>query len=224
MPLRGQQVEKKKMLKRIAVGLACLTLAACAGTNPLPRSAKGGYALPQTTIAEELPSLNITSVEVIVPETLSVSEENAYYPSSDILWVEEPVGDRYAQVEAIILEAARAGTKDIKGETRAKMTVELLRFHALTKRARYTIGGVHAIRFMLTLSDPATGEALTEPRLVIADFRAYGGRKAIAAEAEGITQRVRIVEHLTSVFTDELTAEEGYKPRNTGILGLVNEI
>ena len=72
------------------------------------------------------------------------------------------------------------------------MELELTRFHALTERTRYTIGGEHEIEFIFTVRHGETGEALTGPIPVDLTFRALGGSHAIEAEAQGIYQRDRI--------------------------------
>jgi hypothetical protein len=74
--------------------------------------------------------------------------------------------------------------------------IEVTRFHALTERARYTIGGQHEIEFVYVR--PPRGDR-RDPG------RARGGRPdlprlwrpaAVEAEQQGITQRVRITERL----------------------------
>ena len=51
-----------------------------------------GAALPVT----------VARVEVRVPRSLKVSEANRYLPAGDIVWREDPPGDRHAQVQAIV--------------------------------------------------------------------------------------------------------------------------
>ncbi|MEZ5686808.1 MAG: DUF6778 family protein [Paracoccaceae bacterium] len=55
---------------------------------------------------------------VSVPNTLTVSEnESVYVPKADIVWVEEPAGDRRAQVKAIFEEGISAGASGLRGAT-----------------------------------------------------------------------------------------------------------
>ena len=68
------------------------------------------------------------------------------------------------------------------------------RFHALTEKARYTVGGIHSFHFDADRARCATGAVLDGPRLVMADVKASGGARAIAEEQMGRTQRVVIVE------------------------------
>jgi len=65
-------------------------------------------------------------------------------------------------------------------------------------------GGVHSITFVLTLRDSKSGATVLGPRVVKADLRAFGGRKALQADRDGQTQKVRIIEHLAGVIAREL--------------------
>ncbi|MEM7320314.1 MAG: DUF6778 family protein, partial [Pseudomonadota bacterium] len=76
----------------------------------------------------------------------------------------------------------------------------------------------HAITFDLALVDPKTGQNLLPSRRVRADLKAYGGQRAIEAEAKGLTQKVRITAHLAADIQEELTNPEGYKNANLGII------
>jgi len=98
------------------------------------------------------------------------------------------------------------------------------RFHSLTEKARYTVGGVHSIRFRMIVRDATTGKALSEPRVVRADLDAFGGQQALNAQARGLTQKVRITNHLAEVIRQELSRPEGYKNINLGFFQLVNKI
>ena len=84
------------------------------------------------------------------------------------------------------------------------MDVQLIRFHALTPKTRYTVGGVHDTEFLLTVRDAATGEILDGPRKVMADVRAAGGQRALDEEAAGITQRSVIEARIAEVIRQEL--------------------
>ncbi|MBC7131822.1 MAG: hypothetical protein H5U16_01785 [Roseovarius sp.] len=192
---------KTAMMRTIKLGAALilgLGLAACAST---PDTADRGAAA--AAIAEL--SLDIRQVRVTVPETLTVSEANVYSPRADIVWREDPPGDRRAQVRAIVENALGRGIEGLpRGKVPAMLDVQVTRFHALTQKTRYTVGGTHAIHFTYVLRDARTGEILTEPRAVDASFRALGGQEAIEAESKGITQKVRITQHLANVIRREL--------------------
>lgn len=200
----------------VAVSLA-LGLAACAqtpdyvrnadyagvtraelGDTPLvnPGDGIGGSALPSYSVAE----LNVT-----VPRSLEVSESNSYYPGGDIVWRGDPFGDRYEQVEAIFRAGMEQGISEVSGARPVIADIVVERFHSLTERARYTVGGVHSIRFTITLRDAETGEVVEPTRTVQADLKAYGGLTALRAEAAGQTQKARVTEHLRQVIIYELT-------------------
>ncbi|MEZ5884328.1 MAG: DUF6778 family protein [Paracoccaceae bacterium] len=150
------------------------------------------------------PAYDLRAVEVQVPETLRVSEANAYYPLADIVWRGEERGDRHAQVRAIFEEAAKPALAERTDGRPVIAGIEVQRFHALTEKARYTVGGVHSIRFLLTVRDAESGAILEEPRQVIGDLRAAGGGTAIEEDAMGLTQKVLITRHLAEVIGAEL--------------------
>lgn len=180
----------------IAVALATL-LSACGAQRP---------AVPDVASMDRGggTAYRLVDARIDVPGSLRVSEANRFYPIADIVWRGEPPGDRRAQVRAIFAEGLARGAAGLTAGTPAVAEVEVLRFHSLTEKARYTVGGVHSIRFLLTLRDPATGAVLDGPRRVVADARASGGARAMAEEAQGRTQRVLIVEDLARVFRREL--------------------
>lgn len=68
-------------------------------------------------------------------------------PSADIVWRADPEGDRNAQVATIIGQAITRGTAHLQGPKAVYVDVELRQFHALSDKARATVGGTHAITF-----------------------------------------------------------------------------
>lgn len=168
--------------------------------------------------------MNIAKVNVRVPRTLTVSEANRYLPQGDIVWREDPLGDRHAQVQAIVQAAMEAGVRPLQGAVAAELDVEVLRFHALTQKARYTTGGVHAIAFTMVLRDAETGEALTQVREIEADLTAYGGRRALVAIAEGQTQKVRITGFLAKVIQQEILRPGTRDNRTGGLIQALNKL
>jgi hypothetical protein len=126
-----------------------------------------------------------------------VSEAHGIKPRADIVWREDaPMGDRYAQVEGIMRDALAPALRSMQGDVPVQVVVELTRFHALTERSRYTIGGQHEIEFVYVVRHAETGALLAGPEAVDLTFRALGGQRAVEAEQQGITQRVRITERL----------------------------
>ena len=219
----------------LALGFA-LGVSACAsvettklsGPETISRNAPVPSALnaPVTTQSElsAIGPFSVVAVNVTVPETLRVSEANRYYPSGDIVWREDPMGNRYEQVKAILTAGLTRGVSGFDGEREVVLDVVLTRFHALTEKARYTIGGVHAIQFEMQVRDAETGEVLIAPRRIKADFDALGGQAAIASEARGVTQKVRITNQLAWVIEQELGLERGYVEQNNGLIGAINQL
>lgn len=208
-------------MKTVLVLGLLLATTACAPTDVATRMEADPTGLPAATGAATPADLAVASrgvvtatydvqrVDVVVPRNLKVSEANMYYPLADIVWRGEPRGDRYAQVEAIYKEAADRATAGMgKGEP-VVVTVEVTRFHALTEKTRYSVGGTHSLHFLLTVTDASTGQVIDGPRRVVADVKAAGGQKAIDEEARGLTQRVVIVNRLTEVLQRELSVRAG---------------
>ncbi len=155
-------------------------------------------------VAANAQSFKVVDVKVAVPENLIVSEANLYLPQADIVWREDPLGDRKAQVSKIIETALRAGTAQIQGEREVIMSVRLKMFHALTEKARNSVGGKHNVQFDYVLLDANTGQPVSEVKSVNASLNAYGGRRAYEAMHRGETQKVRITRHVANVIYREL--------------------
>ncbi|WP_306154334.1 DUF6778 family protein [Roseovarius sp. MMSF_3281] len=210
-----------KTFRLIAALMLGLGVSACGSVETATRNAP----LEAPELAPSPVSFNVQAVRVSVPKSLKVSEANRYYPGGDIVWREDPVGDRHAQVKAIVEAGINKGVAAMEpGAVPVVMDIEVTRFHALTEKARYTIGGVHAIQFKMQLRNPDTGQAYGEPHFVKADFKAFGGAAAIEAERDGVTQKYRITNHLAKVIHTQLTSPEGYKAANNGIIGAINQL
>ena len=190
--------------------IASLGIAACA---PRPTMMEGS----SSALGPRLPGLvrldgpvyktsqyDVGNITVTVPRSLVVSEANLFYPSADIVWHGEPVGDRHAQVEAILAEAAATGTVMMTRGPKVDVEITLVRFHAVTEKTRASFDGVHSMQFLLTVRDPA-GAILDGPRLVVAETPAAGGVRARAEDAAGLTQRVVVTARLARAFRSELS-------------------
>jgi len=207
-----------KFIVALVLGLG---LSACASVETATRNAP----LDAPALRPAAVPLDVREVRVTVPRSLKVSEANRYLPGGDIVWREDAPGDRHAQVAEILNDALERGVAALpEGGVPVMLDVELSRFHALSEKARYTVGGVHAIQFTYVLRDPRTGVALSQPKFVKADFKAFGGQKAIAAERQGITQKVRITGHVARVIRAELGAGQGYRAQATGLIGALNQL
>ncbi|MBT0957109.1 hypothetical protein IV417_06910 [Alphaproteobacteria bacterium KMM 3653] len=197
-----------KQIKLIALALATASVAACTTSVPTETATRGAplEAATQQTASITGDYYAVQKVNVIVPSKLIVSEADALYPKADIVWREDPRGNRHDQVQKIVQDALTAGAARLTSGTPVVVDVEVTRFHALTEKARYhsaTGFQWHDIDFRLTVRDAQTGEVL-ESRKVEAPLRAYAGTRALAAEMQGITQKSRISQHLSSVIVKEL--------------------
>lgn len=205
-------------LHRLCLLGAALALSACVSASPpasrsmmpvgsdLSASAsQSAGSVPSPTAVYLAAQYDVEAIRINVPRSLTVSEANTLKPRADIVWRGEALGDRHAQVAAIFNEAITTGTSVMQTGRKVDLEIEVTRFHALTERTRYTIGGVHEMRFVLTVRDAATGQVLDGPRDVVADIKAAKGAAAIAEDQAGRTQRVVTVERLTQVIRRELS-------------------
>jgi len=211
-----------------AVGLG-LFVSACASTDIASRNAtidntSSEMMLRADPAQQALPAMQIVQMNVVVPQSLRVSEANRYYPSGDIVWRGDPIGNRHAQVKEIFEAALKKTAQAETGSIPVQMNVEVLRFHALTEKARYTTGGVHSITFRVVPVDMRTGLALAEPRIVKADLDGFGGQQAIEADRAGNTQKMRITNHLAEVFRQELVKPGGYENARLGMFQALNKL
>ena len=196
-----------KQIRKIILATFVLGLAACSQTAPSGPEVSRSEPLNTQLLNANAPStFHVADVRISVPKTLVVSEANGYFPTADIVWRGESYGDRHQQVAAIFDEALTRGVENMHGSREIYVEIEVTRFHSLTQRARYTVGGVHSIKFVMTLRDKETGAILQAPKLIKADLKAFGGTKATASERRGETQKVRIVSHLADLIKHEVNA------------------
>jgi|LauGreSuBDMM15SN_2_FD.fasta_scaffold131945_2 hypothetical protein len=182
------------------IALATLGLSGCIMSDPPSR---GGLGAP-SLVTQQPSGYNVTRVNVLVPRSLVVSEDNSYKPAADIVWHGEAAGNRFAQVEKLTRDGITAGAGAFRAGRAVTVDVQVVRFHALTQKTRDSFGGKHELIYALILRDSATGEVLLlEPR-VKATVRAAGGAAAQAEEAVGRTQAVVIREAFAVSIQKEL--------------------
>ncbi len=194
---------------------AAVLLSACAGEVPASRSISDlTFAASNTAVPAQTPSrkvlmghYQIADVRINVPATLRVSEANVFMPIADIVWRGEPIGNRHQQVSAIFADALKDAANHLMKGPEVIVQIDVTRFHSVTEKTRYTVGGNHAMHFTLTVLDAATGQVLEPARPIVADVKAAGGAQAVAEEQMGRTQRVVVVERLAQVIRRELSVE-----------------
>lgn len=215
-------------IRNILFGLAALSVTACGPFDAVTRSAPYETLMPigemnnvVATSYEDAPEVvtravvdippvaiptdfNVIDVRVDVPRTLRVSEANTLIPLGDIVWQGDLPGDRYVQVQAILQEAALQGAEASNGTRDVVVHLTVTRFHSLSHRARYSVGGNHSIVFDLAIVDANTGQQIGETKRVNASLDAFGGQAAIQADLAGLTQKVRIIDHVSRVIAGEL--------------------
>lgn len=160
---------------------------------------------------------DVQAVNVSVPQSLTTSEANSFHPNVEIVWRGDPLGERHGQVKAIFEAATAMGTATMRAGPRVVVDIEVTRFHCLTEKTRFTIGGVHNLRFLMTVRDAASGAVVQGPRLINADVKAAGGARAIAEDAAGRTQKVVVTDRLAEVIRRELSAPVESLPQNAAV-------
>ena len=202
-----------RLMKSLALVAFAAALSACSGADTVTRNAP--LVAPRAdapAVQQIVRDYSLHSIRVAVPADLRVSEANSYYPIADIVWRGDPLGNRPQQITDIFQTSIAAAGQGLTGQRPVTVDVELVRFHSLTERTRYSVGGVHSIKFDLTVRDAITGEVLEPTRRINGDLAALGGYAALAADNQGQTQKVRITAHLTSLFFRELTGMTSEMP------------
>lgn len=168
--------------------VAALILAGCTGFGPDPVVFQEPIGLSPAEVAR----LNVTSVDVEVPASLTVSVNPfEQFPETDIVWYEDPDGDRRAQVDAIVTAAVGAALPH-GGGVPARALVLVRKFHALTPQALgNTLPAWHDVQLDIRLVG-ADGTLLASTEGLNADITAPTAGDARAALAAGETQRSRI--------------------------------
>ncbi len=168
-------------------------LAACGGTwkteygDPLDRAVTSNWRVSQ--------------VNVSVPETLTVSDENVYFPRADIVWHGDPPGDRRAQAQKIVRDSARTATAPMRGGRPVAMNLTVREFHGISPiTLAKAPSAVYNMAFDAQIVDARTGVALTPPTQIHADVPALVGEAGIAAAQFGPTQKEQVTGHLVAVF------------------------
>ena len=188
------------------LGLSALFLSACVGGSfetaydPVPAS------LAQTW--------RLAEVRVSVPKSLTVSEAKSLLPSADIVWREDPLGDRHAQVGKIVQNAVLRGAQGLRGSRPVIIDITVTRFHALTYEAELSNSdwGVHNVDFIAKVVDARTGEVLLPATTIRAETPAWSGARMKAARAKGVTQKSMISNHVATTIAGWL----GLGPDNRG--------
>ncbi len=197
-----------KLIKAVALGAVAALLTACSTADMVSRNTPLNTPAVSAAAAPQIErDYALHSIRFAVPEDMTVSEANSYYPIADIVWRGDPLGNRAQQISDIFQTSIRSAGAGLSGQVPVTVDVELARFHSLTERTRYSVGGVHSIKFDLTIRHAETGEVLEPTRRINGDLAALGGYAALAADNRGETQKMRITTHLTNLFFRELTGQ-----------------
>jgi hypothetical protein len=171
---------------------AALVLSACVGSGSSFETAYDRLS------ADVTGAWRLSAVQVDVPKTLVVSEAKSLLPTADIVWREDPLGDRYAQVDTIMTNAITRGAQGLRGSRPVIIAVTVTRFHALTFEAelRNQNWGVHNIDFTAQVVDARTGEVLLPATAIRAELPALSGEQMREARRKGVTQKSMITNHV----------------------------
>lgn len=189
------------------LGLTATLLSACVGG--------GTFKTEYTPVPAELArSWRLAEVRVAVPTTLSVSEAKTLLPNADIVWREDPLGDRHAQVGKIIQNAVLRGAQGLRGARPVIIDITVTRFHALTYEAELSSSdwGVHNVDFIAQVLDAGTGAVLLPATKIRAELPAWSGAQMKEARRKGVTQKSMITNHVAATVAGWL----GLGPDNRG--------
>lgn len=201
-----------RLLTRMICVAALIAVAGCSGTF------RTFY--PESVPAAQSAGWRLSSVNVSVPRTLKVSEAETFFPQADIVWREDPPGNRYEQVETIMRNAITAGARGLQGARPVTIDVTMTRFHAMTFVAETRApGGVHDIEFTLAVRDARTGEVLFGPEPVEASFPAMTGEQMARARLAGQSQTSQITAHVAQTIRGLLGLGPDARQSFTGIGG-----
>ena len=190
------------------IGLSALLLSACVGGG-------GKFETAYTPVPAELAkSWRLSEVRVSVPKTLVVSEAKTLLPKADIVWREDPLGDRHAQVGKIMQAAVLRGAQGLRGSRPVIISITVTRFHALTYEAELSNSdwGVHNVDFTAQVLDARTGGVLLPATNIRAETPAWSGARMREARKKGITQKSMITNHVAATIAGWL----GLGPDNRG--------
>lgn len=198
-------------MKRLVFAVAILTgLAGCGGLNVLDMvPAFDSTSKSDELAAEQADAIDkaVSGFEIVVPDTLKVSEADSLFPRADIVWRGDLPGERHEQIAAIFADAAATVVgPSTKASSGLFMKVDVTRFHGLTEKARFSfVGGNYSLRFDVTLRDAATGAIVAGPRKVKADTKGSSGIRALSDDLKGRTEKAVVTERLVQVFGIILT-------------------
>ena len=183
-------------MKRRALILApfALALTGC-GAVIAPKS----DPRPVMTRSYDLQGFSFTAMPGLV-----VSEGEGFYPTADVVWRGDQGTDRIAQIGAMFTEAANRNRSVLTGSQPINVEVTLVRFHGVTNRTRYTVGGVYNVIFDMTVRDARTNAVIEPTRRVVGNLDAPGGARAVSLENSGQTQKVRVTDFLTGLLRAQL--------------------
>ncbi|MBO6853383.1 MAG: hypothetical protein JJ872_06410 [Marivivens sp.] len=192
------------MVRFIALLTLALGIAGCTTTVDTASRATP-LDMPLTADAGSFQrSYAVQDVQVMVPESLSVSEANSYYPIADIVWRGDLFGDRHQQIELMFENAASLGAETLEGDIPVIVQVVISRFHGVTERTRFSVGGSYHMVFDMTVLNAETGVVIEGPRTIDLNLAAPGGQAAIELERMGQTEKVRVTTFLTQQLYQEL--------------------
>lgn len=194
-----------KMLKIVTVMVLGLGVAGCASVDKVTRNAPIETASLNARSIAVARDYAVEEVTFNASSKLRVSESNSYYPNADVVWRGDPIGNRVEQVAAMFRAAADRNIPELNGNVPVVVDFELVRFHGVTERTRFSVGGVYNIEFMMSVRNAITGDVIEALRRIEADLSAPGGIAALMLEQKGQTEKVRVTDFLTQVLRDELS-------------------
>ncbi len=196
-----------KLIRFLALAFLALSVTACGSIETATRNLP--LDVPPLASDEQVLTRNysVQGMTFAASDELQVSERNSYYPFVDIVWRGDPIGDRRQQIGAIFQTAADRVALTNDGAIPVVLDIELVRFHGVTERTRFSVGGNYHIVFMMAVRHAETGVLIEPGRKIVGNLSAPGGSAAILADQRGQTEKVRVTDYITQMLKDETAGE-----------------
>ena len=184
------------MLRRTFLSTSVIALASACSPNLF-----GSGTEPKPVMVR---SYDIQNLRFGAVPDIAVSEQESYYPQTDVVWRGDPIGPRVAQIGEMFQAAFDRNKPILNGTTPVDIQITLVRFHGVTDLTRLTVGGVYNIIFNMTVIDARSGAIIEPARLIQGDLKAPGGAGGHALIQGGQTQKVRVTDFLTNLLRQQL--------------------
>jgi len=104
-----------QLLKTVFLSVCAVALGGCSMSSVTDKAASFLGSGSRDEVMQLAKGWSLVDVRVETSSSLSVSEEDIYYPRADIVWREDPAGNRYEQVSKILDNGLSRGLTHLDG-------------------------------------------------------------------------------------------------------------